>query len=184
MRFYSTYTNRRHNSYGAGILAGDPVHTRGWDAGVKVTARDRLRDEFDVYMTGGSHAAGRETHLGTVKDTADGPRWVPAGIAPVVPAHADGKPVITAIPVSSHLNEAAPSEYVCVVQTGSWPSGEPRFGTARLAREDGEWTVTGHSDYWDAPMSQTQATSEIVRLAGHQLPARREPAISDPGYRE
>jgi len=79
MRFYTSYTNRRHKNYGAGILAGDPVHTRGWNVGVSVTAYDdRGRDSFVVRMTHGSHEGGLSTDLGTVRDTPDGPRWEPA----------------------------------------------------------------------------------------------------------
>ena len=82
MRFYTSYTNRRHNSYGAGTLAGYDVHTRGWDAGVRVTPReagpDGKQDDFDVHMTTGSHESGHNTHLGTVHGTPDGPVWEPA----------------------------------------------------------------------------------------------------------
>jgi len=89
-RFYTEYTNRRRKTYGAQILAGDGVHTRGWNAGVQVTARERgqdgSQDNFDVSMTGGSHNADRTVLLGTVVHTPDGPQWAPAtadGTSPV-----------------------------------------------------------------------------------------------------
>lgn len=178
MRFYTSYTSRRHNTRGQAILAGDPVHTRGWDAGVKVTARGSRvsHDYFDVYMTGGSHDAHGSVHVGTVSDTPDGPRWTPAGPPAVIPVQADGKPVIMAIPVSSHLNQEEPAEYACVVLAGRWPSGEPRFGTARLTHDDNDkWTVTEHSDYWNTPMTQTQAVTEMVEMTGHSRPACTKP---------
>jgi hypothetical protein len=56
------------------------VHTRGWNAGVKVIpAGSAGADEFAVYMTTGSHTAGRDAYIGTVTDTEDGPRWTLAG---------------------------------------------------------------------------------------------------------
>lgn len=79
MRFYTEHTNRRHDTYGAGTLAGYGTHARGWNAGARITCRDRdNRDEFDIYMTTGSHASGHDVYLGTVRDTPDGPRWEPA----------------------------------------------------------------------------------------------------------
>ena len=177
-RFWLSYTGGRGSSQGHGILSGDPVHTRGWDAGVKVTARgSRIsRDEFNIHMTTGSHESGRDVQLGTVSDTPDGPRWTPAGPPAVIPVAAGTVPVIAAIPVNSHLNRATPAEYACVVLAGRWPSGESRFGTARITRgEAGEWTVTEHSDYWDAPMSQTQAVTAMVEMTGHSRPACTKP---------
>ena len=80
-RYYTEYTNRRHKTYGAQILAGDGVHTRGWDAGVRVTCHeagpDGTADSFTVYMTWGSHDSGTAIMVGTVYDTREGPVWVP-----------------------------------------------------------------------------------------------------------
>jgi hypothetical protein len=79
-RFYTDYTNRRHQTYGAMTLAGYSTHTRGWNAGAKITChggRDE-HDSFSVYMTHGSHGGGSDKLLGTVHDTPDGPRWEPA----------------------------------------------------------------------------------------------------------
>jgi hypothetical protein len=176
MRFVTSFTNTRGGKGGGGIRAGDGVHTRGWDAGVTVTARERgadgKQDEFDVYMTKGSHATDtdRAVHLGTVAGTANGPVWTPASKPGPVPARAGQVPVIAAIPVDSHKNNETPSEYDCVVVAGHWPSGEPRFGTARVRNDDGRPTVTGHSDYWDAPMSQVAAITEMIRATGHERP--------------
>jgi hypothetical protein len=81
-RYYTEYTNRRHKTYGAQILEGDGVHTRGWDAGARVTMRavgpDGTADAAEVYMTWGSHDSGTAVHVGTVYDTPEGPVWVPA----------------------------------------------------------------------------------------------------------
>lgn len=186
MRFYTSYTNRRHNSYGAGILGGDPVHTRGWNAGVSVTAYDDSgRDSFVVRMTHGSHEGGLSTDLGTVRDTPDGPRWEPAdkpGPARVpVRVRTSGHPtdrytlpVIAAIPMQSHRNETDPDEYACAVGTGRWPSGEPTFGTI-VATRDGDHWVTESSAYDMGPLgrprSLTGAVSEMIRLAGHERPS-------------
>jgi hypothetical protein len=83
-RFYTEYTNRRHKTYGAQILEGDGVHTRGWDAGARVTMRavgpDGAADAAEVYMTWGSHDSGTAVLVGTVYDTPGGPVWVPAQV--------------------------------------------------------------------------------------------------------
>jgi hypothetical protein len=80
-RWFTEYTNRRHKTYGAQILAGDGVHTRGWDAGVRVTCHeagpDGTADGFTVHMTWGSHDSGTAVLVGTVYDTPEGPVWVP-----------------------------------------------------------------------------------------------------------
>lgn len=74
MRFYVSYENRRGKTYGAGMKAGAEAHTRGWDAGVRVTVADQNgRDEFKIYMTGGSHDATSPVYLGSVVSTPDGP---------------------------------------------------------------------------------------------------------------
>jgi hypothetical protein len=79
-RFWLSYTGGRGSVQRHGIPAGDGVHPRGWNAGARVTPRVRDdRDEFDVYMTTGSHDSGHSVHLGTVRDTPDGPAWEPAG---------------------------------------------------------------------------------------------------------
>lgn len=81
-RYYTEYTNRRGKTYGAQILPGDGVHTRGWDAGVRVTPHPAGElgkvDSFAVYMTWGSHDSGTAVMVGTVYDTANGPVFVPA----------------------------------------------------------------------------------------------------------
>ena len=81
MRFYLDYTNRRHKNYGAGTLAGYGTHTRGWNAGARVTCHGDKdeRDSFSVYMTSGSGGSRGDRLLGTVHDTAEGPMWEPAG---------------------------------------------------------------------------------------------------------
>lgn len=80
MRFYSSYVNRRRRSYGSGILAGNAVHTRGWNAGVSVTPEGEAGepDVFTIEMTTGSHAAGASVTLGTVTDTSRGPVFRPS----------------------------------------------------------------------------------------------------------
>lgn len=79
-RFWTSYTGARGGTRGASVDPGSSVHTRGWDAGVRVTPRPRERDEFDVTMTYGSHDGGQDVHLGTVRDTRGGPRWIPADL--------------------------------------------------------------------------------------------------------
>jgi len=75
-RFYISYTNARGGQGQGSIGAGDGVHVRGWDAGVRVVPRARNSDEFDVYMTRGSHHDDEiGDWLGTVQDTPDGPVW-------------------------------------------------------------------------------------------------------------
>lgn len=78
-RFWLTSTNARGRETGQSLDAGRAVHARGWDAGVQVIPRpDGDTDTFDVWMTGGTHRAGRDVHIGTVRDTPQGPVWVPA----------------------------------------------------------------------------------------------------------
>lgn len=81
-RFYGTAVNGRGNtvSFGGRHPAGE-IHLRGWNAGVKVVpiGVKGERDRFEVYMTTGSHASGRDILLGTVHDTADGPQFIEAG---------------------------------------------------------------------------------------------------------
>jgi hypothetical protein len=77
-RFWLSYTGERGTLKQATPSPGDAVHIRGWNAGVKVNPRPRARDEFDVYLTTGSHETGHDVLLGTVKDTPDGPVWEPA----------------------------------------------------------------------------------------------------------
>lgn len=64
---------------GRGRACGE-THIRGWDAGVKVVPNTRKgeRDSFEIYMTGGSHAAHMNVRLGTVTDTPNGPVFEPA----------------------------------------------------------------------------------------------------------
>lgn len=78
MRFYVSFTNRRGTPVKGGTLAGNSTHTRGWNAGIKVIPRDRKdRDEFDVYMTGGTTGATGDVLIGTVHDTPNGPVFEP-----------------------------------------------------------------------------------------------------------
>lgn len=83
-RFYGTATNGRGNSvsFGGRGSAGE-MHLRGWNAGVKVVpvGIKGEPDRFEVYMTTGSHASGRDVLLGTVHDTADGPQFILASDA-------------------------------------------------------------------------------------------------------
>jgi hypothetical protein len=189
--FYANWTNARGSRHDASLANGSSAHLRGWDAGVRVTPRNAMgssygkryseQDRIELAMTSGSRGEneGRVTALGRIVATPDGPRWEPAGPRALVPAAADGQPVIAAIPVNSHLNRPEPTEYACVVLAGRWPSGEPRFGTARLFREPSEeWTVTEHSDYWDAPMSQTEATTRMVEMTGHSRPPCTKPHVT------
>jgi hypothetical protein len=83
MRFYTTAENRRGNSVGTGLLGGNPVHTRGWNAGVKVVPMGAkgFADRFEVYMTTGSHTSGHDVLIGMVTDTPAGPVFTPAGKA-------------------------------------------------------------------------------------------------------
>jgi hypothetical protein len=74
-RTYITTDNSRGNE----VSAAEPsfAHLRGWNAGVRVRVIRGERDDFEITMTGGSHG-GTATVLGTVRDTPDGPVWVPA----------------------------------------------------------------------------------------------------------
>jgi hypothetical protein len=83
MRFYTTAENRRGNTVSTGLLAGNPVHTRGWNAGVKVVPMGAKgsADYFDIYMTTGSHESGHDVLIGTVTDTPAGPVFFRAGEA-------------------------------------------------------------------------------------------------------
>lgn len=86
-RFWMSYKSVRGKSYGAGIEAGNPVHVRGWDAGVEVvpkilttdpTGRPQNRDVFDIYTTKGSNGGmGGRILLGRVAGTPEGPRFYP-----------------------------------------------------------------------------------------------------------
>jgi hypothetical protein len=190
MRFVTSFTTSRGGKGGGSIRPGDGVHTRGWNAGVTVTARERgwnagvtarergeagKRDEFDVYMTRGSHGTGRPVHIGTVAGTPDGPAWEPADKPGRVPARIshDGRPmdVIAAIPARSHLNATSPPEHICVVWCSSYASGEPRFAVVRATRSpDGTGWVTEDDTYDHEEYSQTAAVGTMVRLAGHERP--------------
>jgi hypothetical protein len=85
MKYYHDYDNRRGKNYGAGMSAGCSAHTRGWRAGVRVTIGEQDEDpervEVAVWMTGGSGGHWPSTYLGTVRETADGPLWVPSATA-------------------------------------------------------------------------------------------------------
>lgn len=74
-RTYITTDNSRGNT----VSAAGPsfAHLRGWDAGVRITVNRGERDSFTITMTGGSHGGHRETVLGTVTETPDGPAWTP-----------------------------------------------------------------------------------------------------------
>ena len=81
-RFYTTAVNGRGNTVAiGGRQAAGQIHLRGWNAGVKVipVGVKGEPDRFEVYMTTGSHASGRDVLLGIVHDTADGPQFVAAG---------------------------------------------------------------------------------------------------------
>jgi hypothetical protein len=181
MRFVTDFTNSRGRKNGSSIRPGDGVHTRGWDAGVTVTARERgpagKRDEFDVYMTKGSHATdtSRAVHLGTVAGTADGPSWEPASKPGRMPARVSrsgrSMDVISGIPLASHLNATAPDGYACVVWCSSWPSGEPRFAVVHARRSpDGTGWVTEDDTYDHEEYSQTAAVGKMIRATGHERP--------------
>jgi hypothetical protein len=77
-RFWLSYAGQRGTLNQATPSPGDAVHVRGQYAGVKVNPRPRDRDEFDVYLTTGSHETAHDVLLGTVKDTPGGPVWEPA----------------------------------------------------------------------------------------------------------
>lgn len=188
MRFYTSYTNRRHKGYGAGILPGDPVHTRGWNAGVSVTAQSENggRDGFTVTMTTGSHDSGGSVHLGTVHDTPEGPRWDPAARPGKVPArvrtagHPSDRyamPVVAAIPMESHLDKTDSDEYACVVISGRWASSRELTFGAIIATRDGDGWVTESRAYDMGPLghprSLVSATTEMIRLAGYERPSTR-----------
>jgi hypothetical protein len=171
-RFWLSYTNQRGTSTGASLSGGDGVHARGWDAGVKVTPRPRYRDEFDVYLTAGSHETGHDVHLGTVKDTPAGPAWEPAVKPGKTPADVMGMDVVAAIPVPVHKDSLDPDAYICAVHSGNWPSGEPYFAAVRAVRnpECTRWVAS--TNRYDLPeMSQSGAVHEMIRLAGCERPA-------------
>jgi hypothetical protein len=82
-RFYCTTDNSRGNTVSAmGNKHGQGAHIRGWSAGVRVHAHpdytDKDVDVFDIYATTGSGGNGREVKIGTVRQTSDGPIFVPA----------------------------------------------------------------------------------------------------------
>lgn len=162
----SSYRGRKHEG-----TCGMPdyVKLNAWDVGVRLApanANQASTPAIRVYLTGGSNDAGGKTEIGTAVSTDAGPRWVPAGPAPIAPSFAGECPVIAAIPVGSHLDEPEPAGYVCVVLSGRYGSGRAQFGIAHLTREDGGWTVTSHSDYWNNPLSLTQAVTTMLRLTG------------------
>ena len=69
-RFYGVLQGQA----GAATRLGSPrsgltVEGRGWDAGVKVHAyANGDRDEFDIYLTGGSNGSTPTRHLGTIRE--------------------------------------------------------------------------------------------------------------------
>lgn len=171
MRFIVRFTSSRGRTASSAASAGHDVRVQGWNAGIKVTPREAAGDldSFDVYMTGGSHDEGTSIKLGTVQDTRGDPVWEPEAKPGKIPTNADGKPVVAAVPMQSHLSKAEPDAYACVVLLRNWAYHEARFGTARMTRdESGAWLVTEHSDYWNGHMSQTGAVTEMVRMAGHE----------------
>ncbi len=186
-RFWLSYTGGRESKQEHGISPGYGVHVRGWNTGIRITPRVRSRDEFDVYLTTGSHNEGRSVQLGTVHNTPDGPVWEPEtkpgkpGKIPVRvrtaghPSDQYAMLVVAAIPVQAHLNKTDPDEYACVVISGSWASGrEPTFGTV-LATRDGDGWVTDSRAYdmgpLGCPRSLVGAVTEMIRMAGHERPA-------------
>lgn len=78
-RFWMDWFNFRSRKHASSLDAGMPIHARGWNAGVKITPRvgSDNRDVFEVAMTHGSHGAGSDSPIGEVRDTKDGPRYVP-----------------------------------------------------------------------------------------------------------
>jgi hypothetical protein len=176
MRFWLSYAGVRGNSHEAGLEAGRAVHARGWDAGVKVTPGGANSptdpgDAFQVHMTTGSHVTGHDTHLGTVRDTPDGPRWDPADKPGTIPARVRGMEVVAAIPVRAHRNEVSPAEYLCTVISGFYGSGTPRFAAVHAYRDSaGAWACD--TNRYDLPgTSQSGAVHEMIRLAGCERPA-------------
>lgn len=79
-RFINTAVNGVGNavSIGGRGSAGS-THLRGWNAGVKVVpvGEKNEPDQFIIYMTYGSHAAGSHVEIGTVTETPDGPVFTP-----------------------------------------------------------------------------------------------------------
>jgi hypothetical protein len=78
-RFVNTATNGRGNEVmiGGRGSAGS-THLRGWDVGVKVVpiGVKGERDRFEIYVTGGSHAASMDKLIGEVRGTPDGPLFL------------------------------------------------------------------------------------------------------------
>ena len=70
-----------NNSRGGEVTGANATysHLRGWNAGVEVRFyAEGEADSFRVYMTSGSNGHGRDTLLGTVRETENGPVWEPA----------------------------------------------------------------------------------------------------------
>lgn len=87
-RFYNEAVNGRGNAVGIGGRgSAGSTHLRGWDAGVKVVpiGEKDQPDRFVVYLTYGSHAAGHDVEIGTVKATKDGPIFEPTGRTNIIP---------------------------------------------------------------------------------------------------
>lgn len=66
-RFFASVINGRGNETTVGGRASvNSAHVRGWDVGIRVeTVKLTDGDRLDVYMTGGSHAAGGDTFIGS-----------------------------------------------------------------------------------------------------------------------
>jgi len=191
-RYYGSMDSSRRRTE-ATCMMPHYGHVRGWNAGVKVIPDTTTqRDELAVYMTGGSSGSSPTRLLGTVTDTPDGPRWEPADPPkpPRIPVNVKtaghpqeryAMPVIAALPVATHTNSPEPDEYVCVVLTGRWPSGEPVFGTVRATRDGDDWVTESRA--YDmgvlgsnpGPWSLTRATTEMVEMTGHSRPPCSRP---------
>lgn len=80
-RFITYAVNGRGNTVMiGGRNPSGPARVNGWNAGVRVVpiGHKGERDAFEIYMTGGSHDAGKHVLLGEVRDTPEGPLFFPS----------------------------------------------------------------------------------------------------------
>jgi hypothetical protein len=191
MAFMNSSYRGRKNEGTCGMP--DYAKVNAWDVGVRVEPDLSARqDTLRVYLTGGSHDTHGKTLVGLAWNSDTGPKWEPADPPkpPRIPVNVKtaghpleryAMPVIAALPVASHTNNPEPDEYICVVLTGRWPSGEPVFGTVRATREGDDWVtesraydmgVLGTSP---GPWSLVRATTEMVEMTGYSRPACTKP---------
>jgi len=165
--YFMSYAGWRGTLHKAGLRRETGLHIRGWNLGVRVcTGKYRAPEEITLIMTAGSNKDHNVKTLGTIREGESGPVWVPEDVPGRVPECVHGKyPVIAALPVGSYRNDPDPDEYMVATATGQWPSREPHFGVAHLRRADGAWTVLA-ATAWDRNMSQVEAVTHVVRLAG------------------